>query len=85
MPIYGFKCLYCDWEGEIYRHNYESMETTECPACGKEAIRDWKSVGGPELFTPYFTEAFGAETPLRVETKKQEKELERKTGTRRIN
>lgn len=86
MPIYDFKCSECGKEQEIFRNMADEQETTitECIYCGGEAHRVWTSVGGPELFTPYYTEALSTGPPVYVADKKQEKAIEKKTGFRRV-
>lgn len=76
MPVYEVDCPYCGIQ-EIISQKYQSLLMAPCPVCGREAPRAWQSVGIPHTFTPYTTEALSLE-PIKVETKKQEKELEKK-------
>jgi hypothetical protein len=79
MPIYEVDCPR-HGKQEVYRHGCESVQTAECPVCGAPSPRVWTGVGGPELFTPYYTEALNTGPPLYVGSRKQEKAIEKKTG-----
>jgi hypothetical protein len=84
MPIYEVDCP-IHGRVEICCKNYRSVEEAPCPKCGKVSPRCWDSVGGPEYFIPYYTEAFNLGRPVYVGSKEEEKALLQKTGCERVN
>lgn len=80
MPVYEVECPECGKQ-EIFYHGFQEVDGEPCPVCGQYAPRVWNTFY-PQVFKPYVTQALSLD-PIKVESKKQEKEMCKKHGVYR--
>ena len=83
MPLYVVRCA-DHGEQEVFRHGCTSVKEAPCPICGTKSPRVFKNgCGMPEPFVPYWTESL-APRPVYIESRKQERAIEKKHNLQRV-